>query len=178
MKVYIGPDNWFGPYQFADLFKYVGASESFRDRIAEALPLSPFQFFHDLFPRKVKVKIHDYDVWGADHTLAQIIHPVLVKLQSVKHGAPHVDDEDVPENLRTTSAPAKEHEWDIDDNFFMRWDYVLGEMIFAFGKILDETWELEFYDKGKTDKEGFEAMSARIANGTKLFGKYYRNLWD
>jgi len=50
--------------------------------------------------RRVKVHIDSYDVWSADHTLAMIIHPVLVKLKETKHGSPVVDDEDVPENLR------------------------------------------------------------------------------
>jgi hypothetical protein len=29
-----------------------------------------------------------------------------------KHGAPFVDDEDVPEELKSTSAPPKENEYD------------------------------------------------------------------
>jgi hypothetical protein len=28
------------------------------------------------------------------------------------------------------------------------------------------------------DKDGFMAHSARIDNGLRLFGKYYRGLWD
>ena len=38
-------------------------------------------------PRKIEVHIDDYDVWGADHTLALIIHPVLVKLKEKKQGS-------------------------------------------------------------------------------------------
>jgi len=35
MKVKIGPYiNWFGPYQFADLFKYIGFSEETCEKIA------------------------------------------------------------------------------------------------------------------------------------------------
>jgi hypothetical protein len=36
--------------------------------------------------QKVKVKIHNYDVWSLDHTLAHIIHPALVKLKDCKQG--------------------------------------------------------------------------------------------
>jgi len=82
--------------------------------------------------RKVEVRIDNYDVWSADHTLGLIIAPVLKKLKEAKAGSPFVDDEDVPENLRSTAAPPKEHEWDTDDNHFLRWDYVLDEMIWAF----------------------------------------------
>jgi len=82
--------------------------------------------------RRVEVHIDNYDVWSADRTLGLIIAPVLKKLKEVKDGAPYVDDEDVPENLRSTAAAPKEHEWDTDDNHFLRWEYVLDEMIWAF----------------------------------------------
>jgi hypothetical protein len=31
---------------------------------------------------------------------------------------------------------------------------------------------------GKFDKEKFDAYEARMQNGLRLFGKYYRSLWD
>jgi hypothetical protein len=40
------------------------------------------------YNRKIKVKIHDYDVWGMDETLALVILPMLKKLQETKSGAP------------------------------------------------------------------------------------------
>ena len=58
MKVKIGPYiNWFGPYQFADLFKYIGFSEETCEKIAEKIPEKPFQYIYSLRKRKVKVKI-------------------------------------------------------------------------------------------------------------------------
>ena len=42
------------------------------------------------------VRIDRYDTWSMDHTLADIILPMLKQLDATKHGAPHVDDEDVP----------------------------------------------------------------------------------
>ena len=30
----------------------------------------------------------------------------------------------------------------------------------------------------RTDWEGYKAYAERIANGFRLFGKYYQNLWD
>lgn len=127
--------------------------------------------------RRVDVHVDGYDVWGADVTLAMIIHPTLVKLKKQMHGAGQVDDEDVPEELRSTFAPAVENEWDVDDNYFKRWDWVLDEMIWAFEHIADESWEDEYWD-GKMSRKAFDEMNARIERGTMLFGKYYRNLWD
>lgn len=87
--------------------------------------------------RKINVRIDNYDVWSADHTLALIIHPVLLKLKEQKHGSPDVDDEDVPENLKSTTAGPKENEWDIDDNHHLRWEWVMDEMIWAFEQCTD-----------------------------------------
>jgi hypothetical protein len=55
-----------------------------------------------------------------------------------------VDDEDVPDHLKSTAAPAKENEWDTDANHFARWSYVLDEMIFAFSRKVDDSWQDEF----------------------------------
>jgi hypothetical protein len=152
--------------------------------------------------RKVKIRVDGYDVWGADHTIAMLVHPLLLKLKENKHGAPYVDDEDVPEHLRSTAAPPKRDEWDIDDNHEARWDWVLDEMIWAFEQCAkDDTGDDQFYsgevdwkfvkedDKYsrmeygpnhtfKVDEEGKKAHYDRIKNGHRLFGKYYFSLWD
>lgn len=82
--------------------------------------------------RNIKIRIDDYDCWSADHTLAMIIHPVLKKLNEQKQGSPCVEDDDVPDHLKSTSAPPKEHDWDTDDNHHARWEYVMNEMVWAF----------------------------------------------
>ena len=160
--------------------------------------------------RKVDIRIDDWDVWGADHTLALIIHPVLAKLKEVKQGSPCVDDEDVPELLRASSAPAKENEWDTDDNHHSRWEYVLDEMIWAFEQhTYDDCNDNQFHhnrdqlgmtfeDSGENgmksivmnnqkdptkpaywvDEEGRKKHYDRIAEGRRLFAKYYDALWD
>jgi hypothetical protein len=144
--------------------------------------------------RKIKVRIDPYDTWNMDNTLAHIILPMLRQLKETKHGSPMVDDEDVPEHLRSTSAPPKENEWDSDENFFKRWDWVLDEMIHAFETILDDSWDIQFhtgtYDidwetgvKGPNhthlyDKDAYKKAWDRRQNGMRLFGKYYNNLWD
>lgn len=84
--------------------------------------------------RNVKITIDGYDVWSADNTLAMVIHPTLVKLKEVQHGYPHVENEDVPENLRFEMTEEEKANWDgsVDNKHEARWNYVLDEMIWAF----------------------------------------------
>jgi hypothetical protein len=146
--------------------------------------------------RQVYVKLDKFDTWSADHTLALIILPMLKQLKATKHGAPNVDDSDVPSPLRSTAPGAKdkcEHEWDTDDNWHYRWDYVLNEMIWAFEQEVNDSDDDQFYDHGekipgenimdsikriKIDEVGLKAHHARKQQGFLLFGKYYQNLWD
>jgi len=145
-----------------------------------------------IHPRVMYVKIDRWDTWSMDHSLAHIIHPMLVQLNETKHGAPFTEDGDVPDELKSTNAEPKENEWDTDSNHFKRWDYVLNEMIWAFEQELKDDDESQFYDhseslglpfeqalgKIKVDRDGLEAHQKRKANGFKLFGRYYQNLWD
>ncbi len=139
--------------------------------------------------RVVTVLLDPYDTWNMDHTLALIIVPMLKQLKATKHGCPFVDDEYVPEDIRSTAAPPKQDDWDIDDYHVKRWDYVLNEMIWAMEQIADNDDESQFYDhscvddddwisKIKCDHEALDAHRKRITNGTKLFGIFFQNLWD
>jgi hypothetical protein len=122
---------------------------------------------------------------------------MLKQLHETKHGAPNVDDDDVPLSLKSTSAPEKANEWDTDDNHFRRWDYVLDEMIWAFEQKVRDDDESQFFDhsecgdvkdflknpdeelgKSRVDWTGLKRHNERKANGFRLFGKYYQNLWD
>jgi hypothetical protein len=165
------------------------------------------KFLDFVHPQINYVKIDRWDTWSMDSTLADIILPMLKQLQKDKHGSPFVDDEDVPEELKSTSAPPKENEYDTDANHFKRWDYVLDEMIFAFECKVDDSWEEKFssgeidhktvacnWDENgkatmyqmvdgpnhtyKLDMDGMQEVQKRITNGFRLFGKYYEGLWD
>lgn len=149
--------------------------------------------------QKIDVRIDPWDTWSMDHTLAHIIVPMLKQLKANQHGAPKVEAEDVPEELRKEQLVG---EYDVDENYFKRWEYVLDEMIFAFESKLTE-WEDQFWkvkpeidfsphadDEGKEfatlrwktegecDWEGRTKYQERITNGFRLFGKYYEGLWD
>jgi hypothetical protein len=216
MKVIIGHyNNWFGPYQLAELLCFWAKKVPDEDGVLDK-PRWVHNFGEWLAERKdgsntllhkfllwvdskktqhIYVRIDHWDTWSMDHTLAHIVVPMLKQLKATKHGAPLVDDSDVPEHLRSTSAPAKENDWDIDDNHFKRWDWALDEMIWAFEQKLDDAGDDKFYThpseaekQGKSsqeqialikiDREGLDAWQARKSNGYKLFGKYYEALWD
>lgn len=214
MKVKIGPYlSWCGPYQIADAIfwwqekysdtcRWADRAHKFGTWLAERKDGSDsylMQFCNwvqQTRKRQIYVKLHKYDTWNMNNTLALIILPMLKQLQATKHGAPSVDDADVPAPLKSTAPGAKdkcEHDWDVDDNHFYRWDYVLGEMIWAFEQEADDNSEDKFYDHGekvlgesleqsiqrlKVDQVGLKAHHARKQNGFRLFGKYYQNLWD
>ena len=149
--------------------------------------------------QKVSVRIDPWDTWSMDRTLALIVHPMLKQLHKTNHGAPYTEDEDVPEHLRSTNAKPKKNEWDTDSNHFKRWDWIMKEMIWAFGELARDRDPNFFIKKPKykfvkkegqdwsemvTVKEGVydyvkaKAYHARKKNAFRLFGKYYENLWD
>jgi hypothetical protein len=152
--------------------------------------------------RRVKVKLDPWDTWSMDHTLAEIVLPMLIQLKQTKHGAPNVDPEDVPENLRAGKLEIEQYKNNgtTDALFFKRWEWILDEMIFAFNSKLSD-WEDQFHsgehdilwikqdnglmemqkgpnDTHEWDQEGHSAYQDRINNGFRLFGKYYNALWD
>ena len=139
--------------------------------------------------QKVSIRIDPWDTWSMDATLALIIHPMLKQLKKTQHGAPYTDDEDVPEHLRSTAAKPKKNDWDLDEFHFKRWDWVLSEMIWAFGEEVKDKepnfwiekpkWNKDGIVKsGKLDKEKMDKYFGRKKNAFRLFGKYYGNLWD
>jgi hypothetical protein len=113
------------------------------------------KFLNFVHPRIDYVRIDRYDTWSMDHTLADIVLPMLKQLRATKHGSPMVDMEDVPEHMRTV-----DHEnWESQQAFDFyhadgvpktacdlhdRWAWVLDEMIFAFEHKVDDSWEQAF----------------------------------
>lgn len=132
----------------------------------------------DRSKQKVKIRIDRQDTWSMDHTLAPIILPMLKQLKETKHGAPNVDMEDVPRELRATKKQLDAYgkNGDVDPKFFDRWDWVMDEMIYAFDcKANEDDVYMRFDIK---DKNAMNKEQERISNGFRLFGKYYENLWD
>lgn len=232
MKVFIGPHkNWYGPYQLVDmLFFWQDRNPSpekesrwdyrLNDRLGKYLSgtwvNTVCEKIHRIRGnRKVNIEIHDYDTWDVDSTLSPIILPLLKGLRKIKHGSGYVDLDDVPEIMCTTNDDGYtnqltfdfyrvENEDDLGFNVHDRYDYVLGEIIWAFEQLQDGVdWEDQYWlvkpkldlsehpeDIGKEitpvrfsvhgmcDWDGLKRHQNRISNGLRLFGKYYQTLWD
>jgi hypothetical protein len=202
VKVYLSKYryHWISPYTVLEkvfFWREIDYDEPIIDKWSDRLtPICQgiqkvLDFIH---PKINYVKIDRWDTWSMDYTLSHIVVPMLKQLKETKHGSPFVDDEDVPEELKSTSAPPKENDYDIDENHFKRWDWALNEMIWAFEQNLDDKSEEKFFDhaewdekekdfgknlhKIKIDQPGLKAHQDRKANGFRLFGKYYSGLWD
>ena len=128
--------------------------------------------------QKINIRIDKHDTWSMDYTLAPIILPMLVQLKDNKHGAPEVDPEDVPEELRQTSQEYHQYKrnGETDPKFFDRWDWVMNEMIYAFDCKANKDDVFMRFDWD--DRESMKVEQDRISNGFRLFGKYYESLWD
>ena len=200
MKVYIGPyrNRWTCQVHYDYMNKKYNYRweenqtryESFLEKLEDTLQWiynHSINLYLDRIERKEKIRIDRYDTWNMDSTLALIILPMLKQLRDSKHGAPYVDIDDVPKDLR----PKEQDEYGTDDTHFARWDWVLDEMIWAFEQKTLDSWEEQYYGsyiesnegpfKGRfewVDDEGRQAHQKRISNGFRLFGKYYENLWD
>jgi len=116
--------------------------------------------------RAERIEIEPFDTWSMDHTLAMIIHPMLVQLKETTHGYPSELTEE-------------------------RWNEILDEMIWAFDQKNKDDWEDEYYgpfidDPNKRlsghfewiDHKGLDTHQERMNKAFELFGKHFNNLWD
>lgn len=222
MRVHIGPYiDWIGPYQISQkilfwipeydkdghnnktVFEFGTWLATNKDG-KDSYLMKVCNWIHSKNKRKVKIKIDKYDHWNAHNTASMVLLPLIKELQKHKQGSGFIDDEDVPDNLKSTSAPPKENEYDTDELFSDRYDWVLSEIIFALESDQpDNDWESQFTheqaeidftdypeDEGKTfiplrwktegkyDWEGRKTYQARIDNGFRLMGKYWQTFWD
>jgi len=172
--------------------RFENTLEWVEDRMQDVYNVFNWIWF-DRRQQRVKVHIDRWDTWSMDHTLAPIILPMLVQLKETKHGAPHVDLEDVPKELHGKKLTKKQKEQgEVDDKHFERWDWVLNEMIWAFEQKCRDHWEEDYYGpyiEGEgdgilgghfewTDDEGRQKHQERMSNGFRLFGIYFESLWD
>lgn len=144
--------------------------------------------------RIIKIHLDRWDTWNADHTIAIITLPLLIQLKEKGHGAGAVDNADVPQELHGSM----DEFGNTDSHWEDRWNWLLDELIWTFTQLagngenffhhlpedakVPEDW---FWVKGLGITEGFwvdvpseDLYHARIDNGLRLFGKYFRALWD
>ena len=200
-------NNWLSPYTIIEkvvFWREVDYDEpmvKFWNKVLTPFCSGLFTL-RNLINRDIKyIQIDPWDAWSIEHTLSPIILPMLQELKKNKHGAPFVADEDVPPKLRANKGVYKGNadpdlhriEDDVDSKFFRRFDYILDEMIWTFTQLSMDDHEGQFYDHTESRKEidlnksvlkikvnrvGLRKHQARIENGLRLFGKYYRTLWD
>ena len=174
--------NWPEYKQKGLIVKAQPFAEAWREKaedIIQSIYNCTINLFIDRRVQKVKVRIDPWDTWSMDHTLANIILPMLKQLKATKHGAPWVAVADVPRELRPTKKDILEYEknGNTDPKFFERWDWVLDEIIYAFDCKANKDDVYMRFDI-KTQREAMDAEQERISNGFRLFGRYYENLWD
>jgi len=187
MKVYIGPwEQWFRPATWYANFRLWCSGKKRNPLEDEEESWLDTQLWkieswaNNRFERKVRIEVHDYDVWSMAHTLALITLPLLQRLKQKKPGIPYVYDVDVPEELRSTVAcPATEeqHLTGCDSSAEARWEWVLQEIMWAFEqKLIND--DFMFFDGDRFDVVGYTAWQERKARGFALFGKYFEEFWD
>jgi len=194
MKVKIGKHKqWIGPYQITGLLKYLGFSADYCHKLGGKSPewlQNLCEWIETKRNRKVKIKIDYYDTFNMDHTLALIILPMLIQLKENNCGHFIVENKDVPEELHTVGDDFSSE----GECTFKKYNWVMDEMIWSFSQVLDSDGDSEFFhypddydfekdlfspeNKMTIDKEGLKGYNERISNGLKLFGIYYRGLWD
>jgi hypothetical protein len=208
MKIYMNKpkNNWLSPYTIIEkamFWREINYDEPIVEFWNGILsPVCNVLFdIRQFFNRDIRyIKIDPWDTWSMDNTLTPIILPMLKQLKKDKHGAPHVDNEDVPPNLRD-KRKVKPKNGETDKNYFKRWDYAMDEMIFSFTELSKDDWAAPYWTGKvdnkwvklpdgnyeivhgpkhtlKFDKKGHDKHWARIQNGLRLFGKYYTALWD
>lgn len=196
MRVYIGPyESWWHSRVFKDYMdKKYGYDweqanttfEKFLEKFEDTLTTVYYYTVNQIFKRmkrKIKVKIHSYDTWGMDSTLAHIVLPMLKQLKATKHGSPYVDQEDLPEHLRFTEREKKvndegyynkelnvseEEIQAVSEKFHSQWVWVLDQMIWSFEQEIDEENDHKNYYDPYLPGEIIED------DGSALFDKEWR----
>jgi hypothetical protein len=153
--------------------------------------------------RKINIKIHDYDTWNLDDTLALIIAPALKKFKENHQGVP--DEFSRPggndnESQQLSFDFYKEtYDWAFEEKQ-KGWEETLDLMIWAFEQYTSD-WESQFWsgesdlvfeenESGLTrmvsgpnhtmtwDKKSYKEHYEKIMLGISYFAKYYGSLWD
>ena len=155
------PPNWIGPYHIADrISEWFNLSENTNDRVGDFILSTKLNtllnFIYKKRKRKNVIRIHDYDLWNADITIATVILPILQSLKNDSDFYFSIDNDDVPDNLKSLTEN--------DEKFLEKTQYILVNMIKPFVHINDGR------DSIITKDEYNEGM--------RLFSKYLPELWS
>ncbi len=163
--VYMSGIDWLksnGDDRYEDTKPYI----VFLLKVLEPISNVLMKILDKVHPKIDYVKIDPWDTWSMDHTLAQIILPMLKQLKATKHGVPA----DFVRGKDGKEIPFKRAE--------RMWDNTLDRMIWSFEQIVDEENDEQFHTGGKYNAKAHIKHQAKIQEGLDLFGKHFRSLWD
>lgn len=201
-------NHWLSPYTIAEklcFWREIDYDEPWVKKFNDVLD-PVMQFVNDslnkIHPRINYVKIDYYDTWSMDATLSPIILPMLKQLRAKKHGCPWTYHEDGPWYYRFQTDKNEYNYTDEGSHNHERWNWIMDEMIWTFEQFTKENYEDQYWHDygdidwtaGEVDEngckpvvwkresvvdwDGIKRHDAAIENGLRLFGKYYRALWD
>lgn len=195
MKVYSNKyrNHWLSPYTICEKicwWRGIDYDEPWVERANTLLmPVCTvlMKLLDVVHPKIDYVKIDRWDTWSMDSTLSPIILPMLRQLKQDQHGAPHVNDADVPANLRSTTKSAqkaKKDSWGTDGNHFRRWDWVLDQMIWSFEQLCDDDNDAQFHtgehdmlwEPSDVDASG-KPLTYKMKRGSKDTHKWDKKGW-
>lgn len=147
-------------------------------------------------PRIEKVVIHPWDTYSAEHTLALVIHPMLIAFRKdveEKGGVPSTFLEPIDVSELSEEEAQKVHD-EAHNEATAKWLAAIDEMIWAFEQVKDNyDGEQKFFkekapleeieddgailDNLEVDTEGLNAYYEKIDAGLATFAKHYRSLW-
>lgn len=175
--IYKARGNWYGPYSLArtlNPWKSGDKAEAFIDKWGDRFARNRylerlFDWIESKRKDTVKVNLDKWDHFDAYTVIAAMALPLLKAMQSDRRGSPMIDYGDVPESVTK--------DMNEDEAIHARWEYVLGEMVWAMEQVQPNyDWEEQYYDIDDS-YELREVHQKRMTNGFHLFGKYFTNLW-
>jgi hypothetical protein len=144
--------------------------------------------------RKINVEVHPWDTYSLYHTMALVIHPLLVAYKNdiVERDAgvpsdflPAIDVSGLSEE---EAQKVHEEHW---TKALDEWLSILDKMIWSFQQCMEDyAGEEDFFSVREVpvnpddpfgrfdiDQNGLNDYYEKIDEGLKLFARYYRSLW-
>jgi hypothetical protein len=148
------------------------------------------------YPNQIRrIKIHEWDCWSVDWTLAQIIEPMIKRIMADKRGIPGCMFEDKNIEYTDEEFAKAEHRWNeilekirwamyeighSEPNQPERKRSNIGSRRGDWAKFIQKL-KTPISKEEKADLDEFseksKAYNNRIQEGCELFGKYFQNLW-
>ena len=121
--------------------------------------------------RAFNIHIDDYDVWSLDYTLANIIHPALVRLKETKHGYPQLYEDGMVTNVHWDRQLHFDFiDEEVETNYLIKkWNTILDKMIYSFSVFANDNADWAYKNSLEWDK---------VQEGLDLFAEHYTSLWD